>query len=409
MHSVLFPRHPVIRALTLSTMASALAKGVFYTVSALYFTRVAGLSATMVGLGLTVAGGAGVAGSFLTGRLCDVFGAGRVLLVSSGGVAVALLLYPAARTPPVFTVIACAAVGLQAAQSTARTTVMAVAFPGPDRVAVRARIRVVVNVFIGLGSVLAGAALLIGTAPAYTTAVVAVGLLNAVSCVPLWLLRDIGSRPREDVAPLPEGGSPLRDPRYLLVTALNGVMAMHFGLTSVGIPLWVAARTQAPTVVVSVLLVLNTVLVALLQVRVSRGTDDIPTAARAVGTAGLLLALACALYAAAALAGPAVAVLVLVLGAVAHAFAEMRGEAGSWGLAFELADPRRPGAYQGVSQTGYALGGMLAPLVVTATAIRHGSLGWALLAVLFVAAGGLTMLVTASARRPVAIVEETAG
>lgn len=63
---------------------------------------------------------------------------------------------------------------------------------------------------------------------------------------------------------------------------------------------------------------------------------------------------------------------------------------GSWGLAFDLADPRAPGAYQGVSQAGIAIGGMLAPMVVTATAIEHGTAGWAVLAAVFLAAGAAT-------------------
>ncbi|GAA4670573.1 hypothetical protein [Phytohabitans rumicis] len=64
---------------------------------------------------------------------------------------------------------------------------------------------------------------------------------------------------------------------------------------------------------------------------------------------------------------------------MAHSLAEVLSEAGSWTLAFELADPDNAGAYQGVSQTGAALGSMLAPLVVTATAIDHGRGGWGVL------------------------------
>jgi predicted MFS family arabinose efflux permease len=51
-------------------------------------------------------------------------------------------------------------------------------------------------------------------------------------------------------------------------------------------------------------------------------------------------------------------------------------------------------AYQGVSQTGAALGSMLGPLVVTATAIRHGWPGWAILAAIFLATGLATLALT---------------
>jgi hypothetical protein len=43
---------------------------------------------------------------------------------------------------------------------------------------------------------------------------------------------------------------------------------------------------------------------------------------------------------------------------------------------------------------------MLAPLVVTATAIEHGTLGWSLLAALFLAAGVGTLAIARGMRRP---------
>jgi MFS family permease len=397
--ATLSPVHPVARALTWATMSSALSSGLFYTVSALYFTRAVGLSATTVGLGLTIAGAVGVTGSLGAGYLADHLGARRVLLLSTLGQGLALVAYAlVSRTLP-FVLVACAAVGLRSMQGTARQAVLARSFTGPGRVDVRARLRVVTNVFIGLGTVVAGAALLLDTAAAYRTTVVLAGLLVLASCVPLLRLarsagavEPVGGEP-DVVAPVPRGSSPLRDRRYLTLTALNAVLAMHFGLQTVGVPLWVATRTEAPEVTVSALLVLNTVLVALFQVRAARGTDDVRSAGRAVVRSGAALAAACGCYAAAGSTGALVAVALLVVAAVAHSAGEMWSEAGSWGLAFELADPRSAGAYQGVSQTGYSLGAMLAPLVVTATAIEHGPAGWAVLAAAFLVAAVLTGVV----------------
>jgi hypothetical protein len=119
----------------------------------------------------------------------------------------------------------------------------------------------------------------------------------------------------------------------------------------------------------------------------ARRAPDLPAAGRVVGRAGTLLAVACGLYAAAASRTVMVAVVVLTLATVAHTLAEILSEAGNWTLAFELADPTNAGAYQGVSQTGAALGSMLAPALVTATASEHGFAGWAVLAALFLAAG----------------------
>jgi hypothetical protein len=152
----------------------------------------------------------------------------------------------------------------------------------------------------------------------------------------------------------------------------------------------VADHTEAPTVVVSALLVVNTAYVALFQVRASRGTQDLRTAGRSVRRAGLLLLAACVLFAVAGHLGAAAATGVLLLAALASSAAETRGEAGSWGMAFELADPARAGAYQGLSQTGLALALMLGPAVVTTTAVDHGTPGWLALGTLFALTGTAT-------------------
>jgi len=391
----LLPGDPVARALSIATMAGSLSMGLFYSVSALYFTFVIGLEATTVGTGLTIAGAVGVLGSFLGGRLADRLGADRLQQAATVVQGVALLAYVLADDALSFVLIACVAVGARSMQGTAKQTLLARWFTGPDRIEVRARLRVVTNVFIGLGTSAAAVALLLGTATAYRTTMVAVGLLSLLAVVPLGGLRARvpglaealrpTRGPRADLT-APRGRSPLRDRTYLASTALNSVVAMQFGLQNVGVPLWIAHHTEAPTVMVSVVMLLNTVLVAALQVRASRGTHEIRAAGRAVRRGGLLLALACLLLAAAGSVGVVAAVLLLLLAETVSTAAEILTEAGGWGLAFELADPLSAGAYQGVSQMGYSIAGMLAPLVITATAIEHGWLGWLGLAAMFLGA-----------------------
>jgi hypothetical protein len=174
---------------------------------------------------------------------------------------------------------------------------------------------------------------------------------------------------------------------------------MHFGLQTVGVPLWVAT-TEAPTAMVAVLLVLNTVVVASLQVRASRGTHDVRHAGITVRRASWLLAAACVLYALAGYGNLVAACALLVVAALAHSLGEILGEAGGWGMAFELADPQYAGAYQGLSQTGYAVASMVAPALVTATAIEHGTVGWLGLAALFVVAGTAAAMVARGRSAP---------
>ncbi|HWV78625.1 MAG TPA: MFS transporter [Isoptericola sp.] len=409
MIQTLLPRDPVARALTVSTMAFAASTGIFYTVSVLYFTRVVGLSAGTVGLGLGIAGGAGVLGSYLAGRWSDRRGAHRVQVWGLLAQALALAAYSFTSDAVTFTAVAVVVSAGRGVQSTARQALLARWFTGPERVDVRARLRVVTNVLIGLGTLAAAVALLVDTAAAYRTAMVATAVLLLGAVVPLVRLPrrvpELAARMLADApaAVAPDTGSaagstteagdravagvhPLRDRTYVASVVLNAVVAMQFGVMTVGVPLWVAT-TDAPTAVVSALLVVNTALVALLQVRASRGTHDVRAAGRAVRRGAVLLAGACVLYAAAGYGSLVAATALLLLAAVAHSLGEVLSEAGGWGMAFELADPRRAGAYQGLSQTGYALAGMVAPVVVTALPIRFGTPGWLVLGAVFVVAG----------------------
>jgi hypothetical protein len=405
---LLRPADPVERALTLSTAAASLAKGVLFGVSALFFTTVIGLSAAMVGLGLTIAGGVGVGAAFAAGYLSDRVGAGRVLLAATVGQGLALAAYLVTHTSVAFCLTACAAVGAQGAHRTAMTTLLARQFTGVDRVEVRARLRVTTNVFVGLGSASAAGALVVGTASGYLIAMLSAAALVAASAVPLRRLNALVTPVDERPLPRAAGRSPLRDRTYLAVAALNAVMTMQFGLLTIGMPLWVTGHTRAPAATVAMLLTLNTLIVALFQVRAARRARDPASSGRAVARAGLLLVAACLLYALAAAATPAPAVGILVLAALAHSAGEILAEAGGWSLAFDLADARNVGAFLGVSQTGTAAGTMLAPVVVTTTAIDHGGPGWLALAALFLAAGAGTRLVTGPARCPTCAMGESA-
>ncbi|KAA1423085.1 MFS transporter [Mumia zhuanghuii] len=413
-----FPTDRVARSLTLSTIAFALSSGVFYTVSALYFTRVIGLDATTVGLGLGIAGGAGVLASYGAGRLSDRVGAHRVQSWSTGLNGVAMLAYALAADAVSFTLIACFAVAMRSATGTSKQAMLARWYTGADRVSVRARMRVVTNVFIGLGTVVAAAALVVGTAAAYQVAMLSVGVLLLVATIPLVRLPRLVPELAARMVTAPtahdadgvaaRGRSPWKDRTYVASVTLNAVVAMHFSLQTIGVPLWVAT-TDAPTAMVSALLVLNTVVVASLQVRASRGTHDVRRAGIAVRRGSWLLAAACVGYALAGYGDLVTACCLLLAAGFAHSIGEILGEAGGWGMAFELADPQSAGAYQGLSQTGYAVASMVAPALVTATAIQHGTPGWIALAAMFVAAGTGAALVARRAAERTAVSPDVSG
>jgi MFS family permease len=181
----------------------------------------------------------------------------------------------------------------------------------------------------------------------------------------------------------------LRDRPFLAFTVLDGLMSMHFGLLNIALPLWIADHTTAPHWFISACMLVNTVTVVLFQVRASRGTEELPGAARAARRAGVVIAVACALFAASAGVPTPVAVALLLAGALVHVVGELWHAAAGWGISFGLAPAQAQGQYQGAYGMGMQLGGMVAPVVVTSLAVGWGAPGWLVLGGLFLVLGAL--------------------
>ena len=413
---------PVLRALVASVAVSRIGRGVFLAVTVLYFTHIIGLSGGEAAIVLACASGFGVLASFAGGWLADRWSARRITTVFEALGGLMLVAYAFAGDFVAALVIAVLGGFFDSLSHSSRSAIIARGFVGDRRVHARAVLRAVTNVSIALGSGVAAIALAIGTTEAYRAVIIGAGVLCAMGALPLLRLPAAVDAPSREVADVvTETGtvdtaataaavraqrkdwrarSPWRDPRYLLLTVLSALFGMQFGVAELGVPLWITQQTTAPDVLVSVLLVVNTVLVVIFQVPMSRNTHDVRIAGRVSIIAGWLMAGACLVYAAAAGQPVGFAIAVLVVGAVAHAFAEILSQAGGWGLSFELADPVRAGAYQGVFGMGFSLGALVSPIVVNATAIALGFTGWAILAAIFLGSAlGIAAIAFRAARR----------
>ena len=387
---------PVVRRLSWMVLVNTFGNGLFMTVSALYFTRVAGLGVGQVGLGLTAAGVCGVAASIPAGRAADRWGSRRVLIVLNLAEAAGMASYCLVHSFAVFLPVVCVETAVDRGAAAVRNALYADALPKETRVPGRAYLRAVTNVGIGAGATLAALALQADTRGAY----LAVILANAASFLAVGaMLPRIPVAAREDAAPVDPSADPapdvpeaarrsaLRDLPYLAVTALNALLAVQFAVLNVGIPLWVVRETDAPRAVVAAAMIVNTVLVVAFQVRATRTTRDLGSAARACRTSGLLLAASCLAVAATHGLPAATAAVVLLAAVVLETAGEVLSQAGGWLLSYDLADPAATGAYQGVFNAGASAGMMLGPAVVTTAAIGHGPLGWAVPAALFALSG----------------------
>ncbi|TRO57988.1 MFS transporter [Streptomyces sp. IB201691-2A2] len=376
------------RVLALAQLSNSVGDGAYYVTSALYFTHVVGLAPARVGLGLTIAWAVGSLVGVPLGRLADRRGprGTAVLLALATSVAVASFLVVRGSVP--FVLAACVYASAQSGLAAARQALLAGLVSREERTGLLAHLQSTLNAGLAVGAGLGGLALHVGTREAYL-GVFALDAVSFLLCAAVLLRLPVVKAVHARVADEKGRGDALgvlRDRPYALVTLLNTVLLLRMPLLSLGIPLWISERTEAPTWLVSALFVLNTGAVMLFQVRMARGVRGPVSATRAVRRSGLVMLASCAVFALSAGVSPWVAVAVLTVGAVLQVVAEMQQSAGSWQLSFDLAPADRVGEYQGFFGTGVTVARTAGPLVLTSLLVGWGTPGWLLLGGLMLAA-----------------------
>ncbi|MEV5940137.1 MFS transporter [Streptomyces sp. NPDC051994] len=386
MPSRLLPPSGPARPLAAAQLVNSLGDGAYLVTSALYFSRIVGLSPTRIGLGLTLAWAVGAVAGVPLGRLADRRGPRTVavLLAAATGASVAAFLFVRGFLP--FVLAACCYATAQTGLAAARQALLAALVDRRDRTHVLAHLQATLNAGLAIGAAFGGVALHYGTRTAYL-AVFALDAAAFLLCA-LVLLR-LPTVPPRPAAP---GKGPriavLRDRPYALVTFLNTLLLLRMPLISLAIPLWTVTRTNAPGWLVSALLVLNTGAVMLFQVRTASAVRDLPSAVRTVARGGVLMLASCAVFAVSSAGAPAwVAVAVLLLAGGLQVAGEMMQSSGAWQIGFDLAPAGQQGEYQGFFGMGVPLARMLGPLLLTALVIDWGVPGWLLLGLLFLGAG----------------------
>jgi MFS family permease len=378
---------PEVRRLVIATLVNTFGNGVYAAVGALYLTRAAGLSVGEVGLGLTIAGMVGLIASTPLGVVADRLGPNRAYVGFLLLQAVTMTALTQVRSFGLFVAVVGVTAIADSGQRGAKGALIAGLVPSDQRVRTRALLRVVTNIGMGVGMALAGIVLAVDQREVYLIALLA----NAATYLVTAGLVQWGMA---RVAPVPSTAGPsaltaLKDRPFLAFVALDGLLSMHNAMAQVAIPLWVATATDAPTWLISVLLLVNAASVILLQLRVARGTEQLAGAARAGRRAGLLLALACGVLAVTDVTSGWLTIALLILAALVHVLGEMLQSAGGWGISFELAPPGGQGQYQGAYAMGTQVGDLVAPVVLTVVAVSWGWPGWLLTATIFLAAGAL--------------------
>ncbi|WP_404957224.1 MFS transporter [Streptomyces sp. 147326] len=392
------------RIMLLAQLLDRAGTGVWAASSVLYFTFVVGLDAGRIGLLLGAAGAAGIAGSPLAGHLADRFPVRALLigchLVRLGTLCALLAVTDFAVLLPVFAVTH---LGDRAAKTLEMLFATRVA--GERRATYQALSRSSANAGYALGAGLAAIGLAVGTPGAYQVLILANALSFLVAAVLVWRTREPRGRglvaappggaapgPAEGAAPDPAPGtgtSAWRDRGYLRFVLLDIPMNLDDSILGVGLPLWLVSHTTAPHALIPAFLVVNTVLVVLLQLRVSAQFQGARAATRAVALYGVTTLVSCVLLAAAAGGGILRASAALLAAAVLATAAELMRSVSSWELAVSLAPPEARASYLGVAGMAQSVQKSAGPLLLTGAVMTAGPAGWL---VLGAAVAGLSLV-----------------
>jgi MFS family permease len=358
--------------------------GLWFSIWAIFFTRVQHIPAEQMGVAVGLGGAIGLLAAVPAGVLADRRGPREVLaaVVAFRGLVMILFIFVGGfwsllAVTALFAAAQSAAVGI-------RVTLVYGLMPADGRLRLLAQSRVVQHIAYAVGAGGATVVLAVGTRPAFVVAVLA----NAVTFVAnAWLIAHV---PR--VAPVPPEHRQattraVRDLPYGAIMMSTAVLALCWSILSSGLPLWIANDTSAGIWMAGVAIAISSGLIALFQIRVTRDGAAIGTGVRNTWISAVALAGCCVIFAAAAWPrSPLLAMAILVAGVIVHVIGELYYVASRWKLSLDLMARGGEGQYQGVAASTEAIAIALGPAAVTAAVSGLGVRGWLILGGAFIVA-----------------------
>jgi len=398
----LVPPRGLPRRLATQGMLFAVGESAFMTGSAVFLTKVVGMSAGRAGLALTVMGVAQFLAAYPAGRVIDRLGPRRMWVTSAAGRAAVFAALPFVEGFGQFAITA----GLMGMwNALGRSSHQAYTYdvlPPTTRVQTQSYMYSWLNIGHTVGALVGGVALATGSldvvrwTPWFAAALM---LANGYGVLRLPAAPHDLRVSSGEARVKPTGPGPLRNIGWIFTTFFMGVLWTNQVLLNVVIPLWLVDATDAPHVLLAWLFGTNTVLCIFLPAYTSRGVRTLDDALRYTWISSGFFVVSCLITMATHSTVGLITVLLVWLGHVTVTGAELAVSGASWSFEAELSDPQRRGEYQGVQEVAGALGFQWAPALYTFLAMDWGSEGWLVIAAIIVLATLGLMPSVRSARR----------
>ena len=383
LRSSLISDDPLTRRMTSAALVNSFGNGLLATTTAIYFTRFVDIANHALALTYTATAVLSLLIAVPIGRIVDTVRPRKFAVVAISSMGVLSLTNAFIVNLPQFVAVQLVFTLAEVAMRVNQQTYIGRLRQGAARVTMMSYQRAVMNLGLGLGSAVSGIALTINHANAFKVLFVLDALTwfgNAAIRRTLPDLDPIGQHARQGRA------QALRDKLWVSIACVNGLTEIHNVVLTLGVPLWIDQFTDAPHWVVAGTFLMNTAMVAALQVRFGKGTHEPLRAARVHMHSLWWVAGACLVYPLARFThSGAVAAIVLLAAAAIHTVGELLKSAGSWGIQYGLVPQEYQGQYQAVWMMGRQISDFLGPPLVTALCLGWRVPGWVTLAVTFLA------------------------
>jgi MFS family permease len=409
-----------VRVICVNAVVDAAGTGAYLSMAVLFFTRFGGVSAAGYGVGLAIAGCIGLAATPPVTALADRIPVKYLVIFVALWRAAGFTLLAFVHGLVQFVLVLSVLYLFDRSAGPLNQALIGALLTGADRTRAVALMRSVRNVGFSIGFITTGIVLQIGTKQVY----LAVFFLNAATFVVMAVLvAALPARPAPAgqpptaagtgnggdagrPGPAPDGPGerarpPVRNARFVRITMANSVLFLYAVLLLSVLPLWVAVHTEAPLWTITVLLLTNTAIAVLGQVRVSRSLTDIRTATRAVNQSAGCLTMCCLLLALSGIRGrPYLSVALLIAAVIFLSAAEVLHSAAATQLSFDLAPAQLQAAYLGFFNTGLTAAELFGAAAILFLVSHLGAVTWLMLAAIFPIAAWANRSAVLVARAP---------